>query len=121
MEYAEQNIPVLRFESKAEMDSYAEKYVKTPLDFYGNLCEISVVVLPEQYGLLVKLHHIIGDAWSLSLLGTQFNKLLNGDFSRLIPMPIMCRLRKNIFKARGMREIKTSLLSSSKSAMKRHI
>lgn len=80
MEYAEQNIPVLRFESKAEMDSYAEKYVKTPLDFYGNLCEISVVVLPEQYGLLVKLHHIIGDAWSLSLLGTQFNKLLNGDF-----------------------------------------
>ena len=80
LEYAEQNIPVLRFESKAEMDSYAEKYVKTPLDFYGNLCEISVVVLPEQYGLLVKLHHIIGDAWSLSLLGTQFNKLLNGDF-----------------------------------------
>ena len=80
MEYAEQNIPVLRFESKAEMDSYAEKYVKTPLDFYGNLCEISVVVLPEQYGLLVKLHHIIGDAWSLSLLGTQFNKLLNSDF-----------------------------------------
>jgi len=80
MEYAEQNIPVLRFESKAEMDSYAEKYVKTPLDFYGNLCEISVVVLPGQYGLLVKLHHIIGDAWSLSLLGTQFNKLLNGDF-----------------------------------------
>lgn len=30
--------------------------------------------------MLVKLHHIIGDAWSLSLLGTQFNKLLNGDF-----------------------------------------
>ena len=61
-EYAEQNIPVLRFESKAELDSYAEKYAKTPLDFYGNLCEVSIVVLPKQYGLLVKLHHIIGDA-----------------------------------------------------------
>ena len=78
-EYAEQNIPVLRFESKAELDSYAEKYAKTPLDFYGNLCEVSIVVLPEQYGLLVKLHHIIGDAWTLSLLGTQFNKLMNGE------------------------------------------
>lgn len=78
-EYAEQNIPVLRFESKAELDSYAEKYAKTPLDFYGNLCEVSIVVLPEQYGLLVKLHHIIGDAWTLSLLGTQFNRLMNGE------------------------------------------
>lgn len=78
-EYAEQNIPVLRFESKAELDSYAEKYAKTPLDFYGNLCEVSIVVLPGQYGLLAKLHHIIGDAWTLSLLGTQFNKLMNGE------------------------------------------
>ena len=78
-EYTEQNIPVLRFESKAELDSYAEKYAKTPLDFYGNLCEVSIVVLPEQYGLLVKLHHIIGDAWTLSLLGTQFNRLMNGE------------------------------------------
>lgn len=78
-EYTEQNIPVLRFESKAELDSYAEKYTKTPLDFYGNLCEVSIVVLPEQYGLLVKLHHIIGDAWTLSLLGTQFNRLMNGE------------------------------------------
>ena len=78
-EYVEQNIPVHRFESKAELDSYAEKYAKTPLDFYGNLCEVSIVVLPEQYGLLVKLHHIIGDAWTLSLLGTQFNRLMNGE------------------------------------------
>ena len=78
-EYAEKSIPVLRFENKAELDAYAEKYAKTPLDFYGNLCEVSIVVLPEQYGLLVKLHHIIGDAWTLSLLGTQFNKLMNGE------------------------------------------
>ncbi len=78
-EYAEQDFNVLCFENKAELDAYAEDHAKTPLDFYGNLCEINIVTLPEQYGLLIKLHHIIGDAWTLSLLGTQFNKLMNGE------------------------------------------
>lgn len=36
-EYCEQEIEVLSFENKAELDSYAEKYAKIPLDFYGNL------------------------------------------------------------------------------------
>lgn len=78
-EYAEKSIPVLRFENKAELDAYAEKYAKTPLDLNGDLCKINVVAMPGQYGLLAKLHHIIGDAWTLSLLGTQFNKLMNGE------------------------------------------
>ena len=78
-EYAEKSIPVLRFENKAELDAYAEKYAKTPLNLDGDLCKINVVAMPGQYGLLVKLHHIIGDAWTLSLLGTQFNRLMNGE------------------------------------------
>ena len=78
-EYAEQDFNELCFDNKAELDAYVEDYAKKPLDFYGNLCEINIVTLPEQYGLLVKLHHIIGDAWTLSLLGTQFNKLMNGE------------------------------------------
>ena len=78
-EYREQEIEVLSFENKTELDSYAGKYAKVPLDFYGNLCEIKVVVLPKQYGILVKMHHIIGDAWTLSLVGTQFNRIVNGE------------------------------------------
>lgn len=78
-DYAEQDFNVLCFDNKAELDAYAEDYAKKPLDFYGNLCEINIVTLLEQYGLLIKLHHIIGDAWTLSLLGTQFNKLMNGE------------------------------------------
>lgn len=78
-EYTEQKFKVLCFNDKTELNSYAEKYAKIPLDFYGNLCEINIITLPEQYGLLIKLHHIIGDAWTLSLLGTQFNKLTNGE------------------------------------------
>ena len=78
-DYTEQDFNVLCFDNKVEMDAYAENYAKKPLDFYGNLCEINIVTLPDQYGLLIKLHHIIGDAWTLSLLGTQFNKLINGE------------------------------------------
>ena len=78
-EYTEQEINALCFEDKTELDAYAEDYAKKPLEFCGNLCEINIVTLPEQYGLLVKMHHIIGDAWTFSLLGTQFNKLMNGE------------------------------------------
>ena len=78
-EYAEQDIPVLCFDDKAGLDRYAESYAKVAVDPYGKLCEINIVVLPGQYGLLVKMHHIVGDAWTLALMGTQFNALLNGE------------------------------------------
>ena len=78
-EYTEQDISVLRFDDKAELDRYAESYAKVAVDLYGKLCEINIVVLPRQYGLLVKMHHIVGDAWTLALMGTQFNALLNGE------------------------------------------
>ncbi len=78
-EYTEQDIPVLCFKNKAELNHYAENYAKGAVDLCGNLCEINIVTLPEKYGLLVKMHHIIGDAWTLALMGTQFNALINGE------------------------------------------
>ncbi|MBE6784208.1 MAG: amino acid adenylation domain-containing protein [Ruminococcaceae bacterium] len=79
IEYSERYVKVLYFENKDELDAYGEKCAKKPLDMYGNLCDINVVVLPEQYGIVAKLHHIIGDAWTLALIGSQFNAALNGD------------------------------------------
>jgi len=78
-DYSEQEINVLCFENKAELDCYAQSYAQIPFDLQGALCQINIVTLPGQYGLLVKLHHLIGDAWTLALLGTQFNKLLKGE------------------------------------------
>lgn len=78
-EYQEQDIDVLNFNSKEELDDYAAEYAKEPLDFYGSLCDVKIVVLPDRKGILAKLHHFISDAWTLSLIGTQFNKLLNGE------------------------------------------
>lgn len=79
VEYVEQDIDVLYFDNKTELNEYAEHYAKIPLDLYRDLCEIKIVILSEQYGLLVKLHHMIGDAWTLSLMGTQFHAILNDE------------------------------------------
>ncbi|MGN0468579.1 MAG: condensation domain-containing protein, partial [Acutalibacteraceae bacterium] len=78
-EYAEQSIDILSFGSKAELDSFAADYAKVPIDLNGSLCEIKIVLLPEQCGILAKLHHLVGDAWTLSLLGSQLNSILSGQ------------------------------------------
>ncbi len=78
-EYKEQKINSLPFGSKKALDDYAKAYARIPLDFNGNLCEITVVFLPDQFGFLIKLHHIIGDAWTLALLGSQTEAFLNGE------------------------------------------
>lgn len=78
-EYREKNINILRFKNKSELNSYAQNYAKEPMDFYGELCNIQIVVLNNEYGILVKMHHIISDAWTLALICSQFNTLLNGE------------------------------------------
>lgn len=78
LDYQEHIIDILRFSNKAELDCYGESYARKAIDLFGNLCEFKVVLLPEQYGVLIKLHHIIGDAWSLALLVNQLNELLDG-------------------------------------------
>lgn len=72
-------IPVLRFAEMRELTEYAERYAKTALDMHGPLCEMKVLLLPDRYGLLVKIHHLIADAWTMALLATQFNMLLDGE------------------------------------------
>lgn len=78
-EYEKKAIEVLYFKDKAELDSYGAGYAKEPLDLYGSLCEIKIVILPGGYGILVKLHHLVGDAWTLALVCTKFNAYLAGQ------------------------------------------
>ena len=78
VDFTERDTDVLQFPNKAELEAYAAEYAKQPLDFHGNLCELKIVLLPDSYGLLAKLHHIIGDAWSLSLIASQFCAVLDG-------------------------------------------
>ena len=74
--YQEPSINILRFNGKEAFISYAEEYAKIPMDLDGVLCEIQIIFLPEHCGILVKCHHTIGDAWTLTLIASQFCALL---------------------------------------------
>jgi len=78
-DYAEQEISVLRFETKLQFESYAAEYAKVPLDTCHSLCESMVVFVENKYGILLKLHHLAGDAWTLSLIGSQLCAILRGE------------------------------------------
>lgn len=78
LDYEKQDIKVLYFSDYEEFNNYATEYAKIPFPDNGYLCEILIVILPDRYGIIPKLHHLIGDAWTLALIGTQFNSLLSG-------------------------------------------
>lgn len=78
-DYHEKNFEVLKFDCSSDLDKYASEFAKKTIDLYGDLCEIKIVVLPETTGILAKLHHIISDAWTFSLIGTQFYKLMTDE------------------------------------------
>ena len=52
---------------------------------YGRLrrkpscCELVLFELPEASGAIVKMHHVIGDAWSVVLVANQFLRVLKGE------------------------------------------
>lgn len=76
--YTKTDTEILYFTDQEELERYAGSYAKEPLDLYGSLCEIKIIQLPDRYGLLIKLHHMIADAWTLSLIGSQFCGMLDG-------------------------------------------
>lgn len=76
-EYEKQKIEIIYFTDKREFSKYAADYAKQPIDLCGKLCEVKMVYMEDECGLLVKLHHIIGDAWTMSLLANQFTAILD--------------------------------------------
>ncbi|MFI3175656.1 MAG: amino acid adenylation domain-containing protein [Bacillota bacterium] len=77
--YEQQEIETLKFQKKSEFQSYVETYAKTPISLEGNLCEMKVLKVENQWGVLGKVHHIIGDAWTFSFILSQLLAILNGE------------------------------------------
>ena len=72
---------VLRFEGLRELDSYGERITKEPLALTGPLYDFKIVFVEDMVGIVGRVHHLIADAWSISLLGRQISALLSGgDF-----------------------------------------
>ncbi|MCI8639267.1 MAG: hypothetical protein HFG41_09040 [Coprococcus sp.] len=73
------SIEMLNFATKGELDVYACRYAREPIDIEGKICEIKIIFFNDGYGLLIKMHHLIGDAWTMSLVCSQFNSILKGE------------------------------------------
>ena len=66
------------FSKKEDFQQFAQVEAETPIPYMEKLSKFYIVRLPDSYGILVKFHHLIGDAWSLSLLADQMSQLLAG-------------------------------------------
>ena len=75
---AANEIVVLSFDSRDSFESFAKCYAKEPMP-EEKLYEFLGVRLPGEFGFLAKLHHVISDAWSGTLLCQQFTALINGN------------------------------------------
>lgn len=42
-------------------------------------CDIKLVYLPDACGAVVKMHHLVSDAWTMLLVANQFVRVLNGE------------------------------------------
>ena len=42
-------------------------------------CEVQIFELPESVGIILKIHHIVSDAWTVMLLANQFISILKGE------------------------------------------
>ena len=76
--FTQKDVEVLYFEDKKALDEYCSEYAKLPIDLNGVLCELKIIYLPEQSGAILKLHHIISDAWTVAMIANQFYAFVNG-------------------------------------------
>ncbi|MCR4593626.1 MAG: amino acid adenylation domain-containing protein, partial [Clostridiales bacterium] len=71
-------VNVIRVNQLHDLDAIGREVVTTPFDTHGWLSDLTAVFYPEGYGMIIKVHHLIGDAWSMSLIATQLNLILEG-------------------------------------------
>ena len=84
-EYTERDINVFNVNSKDEVHAFADKMAHTPLDFFGNLCELDILMSENFCGVIYRLHHIISDGWTLALIASHFYKILHGESVEAFP------------------------------------
>ena len=79
IEFEDNNIEIIRVSNESQAHEYASNQARIPFDINKALCEIKLIEGENFCGILYKLHHIIADAWTLSLLATQFNQIMDSQ------------------------------------------
>lgn len=88
---AQEHFDELEFENEEELDHYAEQFAKIPLGLADKkMYEFVLIHIKEtdRTGVLVKLSHLIADAWTFSILAKEVDiayRILSGE-KDLIPV-----------------------------------
>jgi len=77
--YKVQSINSAFFSTEDEYKQWTNENARIGIDLFSTLYEFTIIKTPEHCGIYVKLHHIIGDAWTLSILANQINSILSGN------------------------------------------
>jgi amino acid adenylation domain-containing protein len=83
-----------RAEREREMGRFADAEMETPFDLeHGPVIRARLLRLgADDHVLLLSMHHIVGDAWSLDVLFDELEALYktyrNGEESQLAPLPV---------------------------------
>lgn len=75
-EYKWHDCETVCFDTQEDFERFAEEYAAAPIDTLRSLCDMKIVKIRERSGLICRLHHIMCDAWSLSVLRWQLRKIL---------------------------------------------
>lgn len=78
-DYSPRDIEVIEFLSKEEVHKYANENAQIPFDMNGSLCSLKIFISKDFCGVAYKLHHIISDGWTLSLIASHFDSLVHGN------------------------------------------
>ncbi|MBR5773794.1 MAG: amino acid adenylation domain-containing protein, partial [Clostridia bacterium] len=70
-----------------EYDGWARRFAQTNIDFDGALYRFVLVNVEGEYHLFTKIHHIIGDAWSMNIIASDLKKLYSGKTDDAQPAP----------------------------------
>ena len=78
-EYKWKDYETVCFDTREDFEQYARKYAAVPFARAVSLFDLKIVEINGKQGLLYVLHHIICDAWSLSLLRWQLHQILEEE------------------------------------------
>ncbi|MBE6741203.1 MAG: hypothetical protein E7570_02775, partial [Ruminococcaceae bacterium] len=60
----DREVKVIRVESLSELDAIGKAEAAKPFDMNGWLSDLTAIIHPNGYGMVIKVHHLLGDAWS---------------------------------------------------------
>ncbi|MDR1464355.1 MAG: amino acid adenylation domain-containing protein [Oscillospiraceae bacterium] len=81
--YQEERFPFKRFSSPEELHTWAARQARQPLDMAGPLYRFTMITVGDCFGLFLRFHHLIADAWSVA----RFASLAYAYYRGAAPQP----------------------------------